>query len=116
MKLLFGQGNALSDEEIGQLKAYDLLDAIAEFLSICVVAAIWCFFADTRSRDPEVYGLCAIMGVVSVLWHALAPSQYFGSSKLFLNNLLSAIFVTLIINVTGHQTSPFFFLYYLVLI
>ncbi len=116
MRERFAREKPLSDEEISRLKAYDLLDAIADFLSICAVVAIWGFFSESRWRDPEIYGLCAAMGVISVCWHALVPSRFLGGTKLLLNNLLSATFVTLIIRATGYEQSPFFFLYYLVLI
>src|SRR4051812_9509451 len=116
MRLRATRDKPLSDEEISRLKAYDLLDAIADFLSICAVVALWGLFSESRFKDPEIYGLCAVMGVISVFWHALVPSRFLGSTKLLLNNLLSAAFVTLIIRATGYEDSPFFFLYYLVLI
>jgi diguanylate cyclase (GGDEF)-like protein len=116
MKSLLERRDPPSEEELTRLEAYDRLDAISDFVGICVVVALWSFLSAARFRDPEIYGLCAAMGLLSVLWHALIPIRRWGIPKLVINSLLKALFATLIIRATGYDQSPFFFLYYLVLL
>ena len=99
-----------------RLTAFDRLDAIADFVSMCVVVALWAFFSPWRFRDPEIYGLCAGLAILSLLWHVFVPVRVLGTWKLFINHLLSTAFATLVIRTTGYDQSPFFFLYYLVLL
>jgi len=106
----------LSAEELARLNAFDFLDAIADFISVCVVIGLWSLLVPERMRPPEIYGLCAIMAAISLIWHAAVPSRLLGTSKLVINKLLSVILATMLICATGYGQSPFFFLYYLVLL
>ena len=62
-----------------------------------------------------IYSLTVLMAVFSLLWHTLVPDKYIGPTKLLLKGMFDTLFVTLLIQYTGVEESPFFFLYYLVL-
>src|SRR5262245_42190167 len=106
----------VTTEEIRRLKAYDRLNAIADVLTISVVPVFSYFLPPPLFYQVAIYGLAVLMAVVSLLWHSLMPDRYVSRTKLLIKHMLDTLFVTLLIQYTGEVQSPFFFLYYLILL
>jgi diguanylate cyclase (GGDEF)-like protein len=103
-------------EEFARYRAYDRLNAISDILTISVVMFFSYFLPTPAFYQVAIYGLCVFMAIFSLLWHSLLPERLLGPTKLFTKSLTDTLFVTLLIQYTGEEQSPFFFLYFLILL
>jgi diguanylate cyclase (GGDEF)-like protein len=103
-------------EDFARLKAYDRLNAISDILTVSVVMFFSYFLPTPAFYQVAIYGLCVFMAIFSLLWHTLLPERFVGPTKLLAKSMIDVLFVTLLIQYTGEEQSPFFFLYFLVLL
>ncbi|MBM2810804.1 MAG: diguanylate cyclase [Chloroflexi bacterium] len=116
MRKMLQKTAAIDPEDFARYKAYDRLNAISDILTISVVMFFSYFLPTQAFYQVAIYGLCVFMAIFSLLWHSLLPERFLGPTKLLAKSLIDTLFVTLLIQYTGEEQSPFFFLYYLVLL
>jgi diguanylate cyclase (GGDEF)-like protein len=109
------QPKELSVDELRRFRAYDRLNAISDILTIAVVMFFSYFLPTPLFYQIAIYGLTVLMAAFSLLWHTLIPEKYIGPTKLLLKGMFDTLFVTLLIQYTGTDKTPFFFLYYVIL-
>src|SRR5688500_10795759 len=104
-------GALTAPNEVGRLRGYQRLNAIADIVTISVVFFFSYFLPTPLFYQVAIYTVVVLMALVSLLWHLLLRNRYLGRTKLLVKHMLDTTFVTLIIQYTGEVDSPFFFLY-----
>jgi diguanylate cyclase (GGDEF)-like protein len=106
----------LTTEELRRLRAYDRVGATADVIILSVVVFFLYFLPTPLFRELEIYSLAVILAIFSLFWHAVFFNRFLGRGKLFTKNLIDTIGATLLIQFSGEEQSPFFFLYFLILL
>lgn len=106
----------MTPDDFARFKAYDRLNAVSDVLIIAAVLFFTYYYPNPIFDQVGAYILALLMALFSLLWHSLVPDRYLGPRKLLAKNIADAVFATLLISYTGQEQSPFFFVYYVVLL
>ncbi len=95
---------------------YDRVVRIVSFLfilSTSVIVAVTGLWPDT---EPAVLVLLAIAGVFVVAIHDIMPARILGPARFVTEGSVAITLVTLLVSLTGRETSPFFFAFPLIVV
>ncbi|MFL5680034.1 MAG: GGDEF domain-containing protein [Chloroflexota bacterium] len=81
---------------------------IASTLTIIAITGLW------RDAQPAIFVLLALGGLFVLVVHDLLPSTALGPAKYVVEGSVAITFATLLIMFTGRETSPFFFVFPLI--
>ena len=97
-------------------EAYDRVVRIVSFvfiLSASTVVAVTGLWPDTQAL---ILGLLAVGGLFVLTVHDIVPAKVFGSSRFVAEGSVAITMITLLVALTGRETSPFFFAFPLIVV
>jgi diguanylate cyclase (GGDEF)-like protein len=95
-------------------RAYDRVVRIVSWGFIFATGAIVALTGHWNQTAPAIYLLLAIAGALVFVLHDLLPDDALGPAKFVVEGSLAITFATLLIVLTGRETSPFFFVFPLI--
>jgi diguanylate cyclase (GGDEF)-like protein len=102
-------------EDLRELRGYRRLYATTNLLLLCVFL-IWAYFSLDLARNAVPALAVAAWALFTLAYHGLLPDQLFKRRMLFYGNLVDLLFATVLIWFSGRESSPFFFVYLLVIL
>jgi diguanylate cyclase (GGDEF)-like protein len=113
-----GPDRRATDEELGDVlhgtfaaetysRAFRIM-SWAFILTVLVMVSVWGRWADV---EPQILATLAAAGGVVLLIHELLPPGRIASARVILDGTLVIVFLTVLVLLTGFTSSPFFFLY-----
>jgi diguanylate cyclase (GGDEF)-like protein len=94
--------------------AYDRVVRIVSWVFILATSTIVAVTGLWREQQPAIYLLLALAGIFVLVFHDLLPSTTLGAAKFVVEGSVAITFATLLIVFTGRETSPFFFVFPLI--
>lgn len=67
-------------------------------------------------NKPTIYALAAAVGAFIIVWYHLLPKRFSGQSKRFVYNLITIVFVTILVHLTNGVQGYAMFFYFLIMI
>jgi diguanylate cyclase (GGDEF)-like protein len=74
-------------------------------LLIVAVSQLW------RPVQPQIFATLILAGIFVLVAHELMPTGGLGTARMVLEGGAAIVFLTMLVLLTGHSMSPFFFLY-----
>ena len=93
---------------------YDRVVRLVSWIVILGTSAFVAVSGMYRETQNSILVVLAIAGFIVLVVHDILPSGAIGANKFVLEGCLAITLVTLLIILTGHEASPFFFLYVLI--
>ena len=94
--------------------AYDRVVRIVSWVFILATLTIVAVTGLWPGNQPAIFALLAAAGLFVLVVHDLLPSGTLGTAKFLLEGSVAVTFATLLVVLTGHDTSPFFFTFPLI--
>src|SRR3954447_26197480 len=94
--------------------AYDRVVRIVSWVFILATSTIVAVTGLWRDMQPAIFALLAAAGLFVLIVHDLLPSGALGTAKFILEGSVAITFATLLVVLTGRDTSPFFFTFPLI--
>jgi diguanylate cyclase (GGDEF)-like protein len=94
--------------------AYDRVVRIVSWVFILASSTIVAVTGLWRDTQPAIFALLAAAGLFVVVVHDLLPSGALGTAKFVLEGSVAITFATLLVVLTGRESSPFFFTFPLI--
>src|SRR3954453_751894 len=94
--------------------AYDRVVRIVSWVFILATSTIVGVTGLWRDMQPAIFALLAAAGLFVLIVHDLLPSGALGTAKFILEGSVAITFATLLVVLTGRDTSPFFFTFPLI--
>jgi len=89
--------------------AYDRVVRIVSWVFILATSTIIAVTGLWRDTQPAIFALLAAAGLFVLIVHDLLPAGALGTAKFILEGSVAVTFATLLVVLTGRETSPFFF-------
>ncbi|HEY6058597.1 MAG TPA: GGDEF domain-containing protein, partial [Candidatus Limnocylindrales bacterium] len=96
------------------LAAYNRVVRIVSWIFILVTAVLVGVTNLWRDAQPAIFVLLALAGLFVLVVHDLLPPRVLGTAKFVIEGSVAITFVTLLVLLTGRESSPFFFAYPLI--
>jgi diguanylate cyclase (GGDEF)-like protein len=94
--------------------AYDRVVRVSVWTYLLVVAAIVAITGLWPDTQPVILGLVAGTAIAFLIVHDLLPAGLLGPAKFIVEGSLGITFASLLVLLTGQETSPFFFTFPLI--
>jgi diguanylate cyclase (GGDEF)-like protein len=94
--------------------AYDRVVRVVSWVFILATSTIVAVTGLWRDTQPAVFALLAAAGLFVLVVHDLLPPGALGTAKFVLEGSVAVTFATLLVVLTGRETSPFFFTFPLI--
>src|SRR4051812_48896984 len=94
--------------------AYDRVVRIVSWVFILATSTIVAVTGLWRDTQPAIFTLLAAAGLFVLIVHDLLPTNALGAAKFVLEGSVAITFATLLVVLTGRETSPFFFTFPLI--
>jgi diguanylate cyclase (GGDEF)-like protein len=94
--------------------AYDRVVRIVSWVFILATSTIVAVTGLWRDAQPAIFALLAGAGLFVLVVHDLLPPGSLGTAKFVLEGSVAVTFATLLVVLTGRETSPFFFTFPLI--
>jgi len=94
--------------------AYDRVVRVVSWVFILATSTIVAVTGLWRDTQPAVFALLAAAGLFVLVVHDLLPPGALGTAKFVLEGSVAVTFATLLVVLTGLETSPFFFTFPLI--
>src|SRR3954452_16575740 len=94
--------------------AYDRVVRIVSWVFILATSTIVAVTGLWRDTQPAIFALLAAAGLFVLVVHDLLPPGALGTAKFVLEGSVAVTFATLLVVLTGRETSPFFFTFPLI--
>src|SRR3954453_20761921 len=104
----------LTDVGVVPAGAYDRVVRIVSWVFILATSMIVAVTGLWRDMQPAIFALLAAAGLFVLVVHDLLPSGALGTAKFILEGSVAITFATLLVVLTGRDTSPFFFTFPLI--
>ena len=96
------------------LAAYDRVVRIVSWSFILIASVIVAASGLWAASEPAIFVLLALAGLFVLVVHDLLPPNALGNAKYVVEGSMGITFVTLLVLLTGGDSSPFFFAYPLI--
>jgi diguanylate cyclase (GGDEF)-like protein len=106
----FGQAAENGNGEVPEL-AYDRVVRIVSWVFILATSTIVAVTGLWREAQPAIFVLLALTGLFVLVVHDLLPAAVLGPAKFIVEGSVAITFATLLVLFTGRESSPFFFVY-----
>ena len=94
--------------------AYDRVVRVVSWVFILATSTIVAVTGLWRDTQPAIFALLAAAGLFVLVVHDLLPPGALGTAKFILEGSVAVTFATLLVVLTGRETSPFFFTFPLI--
>lgn len=94
--------------------AYDRVVRIVSWVFILATSTIVAVTGLYRETQPAIFVLLALAGIFVLVVHDLLPSNALGPAKFVVEGSVAITFATILILLTERETSPFFFVFPLI--
>jgi diguanylate cyclase (GGDEF)-like protein len=94
--------------------AYDRVVRVVSWVFILATSTIVAVTGLWRDTQPAIFALLAAAGLFVLVVHDLLPPNALGTAKFILEGSVAVTFATLLVVLTGRETSPFFFTFPLI--
>ena len=94
--------------------AYDRVVRIVSWVFILATTAIVALTGLWKDTQPAIFALLAAAGLFVLVVHDLLPVGALGNARFILEGSVAITFATLLVVLTGRETSPFFFTFPLI--
>jgi diguanylate cyclase (GGDEF)-like protein len=94
--------------------AYDRVVRIVSWVFILATSTIIAVTGLYRTEQPAIFVLLALAGIFVLVVHDLLPSNALGPAKFVVEGSVAITFATILVLLTGRETSPFFFVFPLI--
>jgi diguanylate cyclase (GGDEF)-like protein len=94
--------------------AYDRVVRVVSWVFILATSTIVAVTGLWRDTQPAIFALLAAAGLFVLVVHDLLPPRALGTAKFILEGSVAVTFATLLVVLTGRETSPFFFTFPLI--
>jgi diguanylate cyclase (GGDEF)-like protein len=74
-------------------------------LLIVAVSQLW------QTVEPQIFATLILAGIFVLVVHELMPPGNLGTARMVMEGTAAIVFLTMLVVLTGHSLSPFFFLY-----
>jgi diguanylate cyclase (GGDEF)-like protein len=91
--------------------AYDRVVRIVSWVFILATSTIVAVTGLWRETQPAIFVLLALTGLFVLVVHDLLPAAVLGPAKFIVEGSVAITFATLLVMFTGRETSPFFFVF-----
>jgi diguanylate cyclase (GGDEF)-like protein len=95
-------------------KAYDRVVRVSVWIYLVVVTAIVAITGLWPETQPAIFALLFLSGLMVVFVHDILPAGVLGNAKFVIEGSLGITFASLLVLLTGQETSPFFFTFPLI--
>src|SRR5690242_2664166 len=101
-------------EALRELRGYRRLHATTNLLLLCAFL-IWAYFSLDLVHNAVPAVAVAAWALFTLAYHGLLPERIFSWRMLFYGDLVDLGFATVLIWFSGQESSPFFFVYLLII-
>lgn len=97
-------------------RRYEKVFVLAYLIVTSLILALTHFPGSIALNIRALYLLAAAAGLFCLIFYFVLPERYIGRTKTLTGILCGVVFITFVLQFSGYDQSPFFFLYYLTLL